>query len=152
MNNYKYWLLSQFDLICDVKGIIRYYAKGRIITPPNYDKLKDNNKDTYVYDDIVYNLSTIECFFKTPHRYEQVVVMVENQKITDITFAYFIPGTLLDSDYKVDFTQSNICNVYLYEQEYDICFFDDNFEGKKKEQIDEDGCYSILGNAIFIVD
>lgn len=87
-------------------------------------------------DDIIYNLSTIECFFGMYHNYTQTVFMVKNQKITDIMFAYFIPDTLLDSYCNVDFTQSNIFNIHLYDQVYDMSILDDDYEEKKKDTVD----------------
>lgn len=151
MNSYKYWLLNHIDLIDDVKSVIKYYAKRRIIIPPNYDLLKENNKNTYVYDHIIYNLSDIQLFFNTPHIYTQTIFFVENKKIINIQFAYFIEGTLFDSYCDVDFTLSNINNVYLYKYD-NLTFCNDEWEFVNVDNIEQDGCYSIVGDVIYIVE
>lgn len=151
MNSYKYWLLEHFDLIDDIKSVIKYYAKRRIIMPPNYDLLKENNINTYVYDHIIYNVSDTKLFFNTPHSYTQSIFFVENKKIINIQFAYFIEGTLFDSDCDVDFTQSNINNVYLYKYD-NLTFCNNEWEFVNMDNIEQDGCYSILGDVIYIVE
>ena len=146
---YKYWLLNHLDLIEDVKGIIRYYAKRRMITPPNYDILKKSHSNIYIHDDIVYHLTDIELFFNTPHIYTQCVFFVENKRISEIQFTYFIEDTLLDSDCNVDCSTLQHIHLYSYDN---LTLLNDAWEYVEVNNIEDDGCYSIMGNVTFIVE
>jgi hypothetical protein len=134
MNFYKYWLLKHIDLIDDIKGIITYYAKIRIIRPPPVEVFEyDDN--TYIHDNIMYHINKSNIYEPV---YNYTLFTVKNNQIVSIYFYYY---TFTGEVYSIMANLSNTNRISLYPL---------NNMLRKNSTID--GTYTSTENVIFVVE
>lgn len=150
MDYYKYWLIGNLEnLDCDIINCIK--KNIRVIKAPTFEEIKLGWKDDcYIHNQIVHlsRYDNIE-FNNNLYEYESTSIWVENGKITDINFYYFMKDTLYDYSFYIDLEKSKIKNLTIYKYSNDDIIFLTNdllsMSEKKVEKIDlnKPGIYDV---------
>jgi hypothetical protein len=124
MDYYKYWLIGNLNnLDSDIINCIK--SNIRVIKPPNFEDVKLGWKDNcYIENQIVYvDQCSNTVFNDNEYLYDGAGIWIENGKITDVYFYYFMKDTLYDYCFYIDLEKSNIKNLIIHKYSDDIKFF-----------------------------